>query len=190
MELYNYENVGFLTKYSKHLYLGCLALTAIVFLVLFVVALKKRGFFKKIFWLLIAGAATVALFVGSGLLRNYTSAANAIYNDYKRAYKEEKVSIVSGRVEGFGVATHSKSFTVDGVQFTVYSTKHEKFARSMTPILHYVYTEDGYSYSGTADQWLYKPEQCVILGNNQNLEIHYIEEDGEKRILYIKEISE
>ena len=33
------------------------------------------------------------------------------------------------------------------------------------------------------------PEKCVITGNGQNLEIHYLEEDGEKRILYIKELE-
>ena len=36
----------------------------------------------------------------------------------------------------------------------------------------------------------YVPENCVILGENQQLEIHYIEEFGQNRILYIKELSE
>ena len=48
MELFNYENVGFLTKYSNYLYWGCLALTAVVFFALVLVATGKYGFFKKL----------------------------------------------------------------------------------------------------------------------------------------------
>ena len=189
MELFNYENVGFLTKYSNYLYWGCLALTAVVFFALVLVATGKYGFFKKLLWFVIACATAAVLFVGSGWLRNYTAAANDVYNRYKEAYEKGEVHIVSGQVKDFTPAQHSKSFTLDEVKFTVYSATSGVHS-SGKPILYYVYTEGGYSYSGAAEQWFYKPEQCVILGENQRLEIHYVEEDGENHILYIKELSE
>ena len=100
-----------------------------------------------------------------------------------------EVKTVSGQVKDFAPAQHSKSFTLDGVEFTVYSTTSGVNSLGK-PILYYVYTEGSHTYSAFVDQWVYKPEKCAILGENQRLEIQYIEEDGENRILYIKELSE
>ena len=108
--------------------------------------------------------------------------------------------VISGKVEDFTPSTQSKSFTLDGVRFTIYSNNSVKKNRDPSesgPVLYYTYTE-AYTtyytttsqYGGTTTHTQYVPENCAILGENQRLEIHYIEEYGQNRILYIKELSE
>ena len=194
MVLFNYENIGFLSKYSQEIYYGCLAITAIVAIVMLIFAFKKRGFLKKIWGIFLAVVVGAGLYLGSGWLQGYTETANEIYKKYQKAYENGAVQIVTGKVEDFAEsdAYHKKTFTLNGVAFTVYSS-YVSTSLGGSPVLYYVYSEDSSFYtSGTSSSfghWTYVPEKCVITGNGQNLEIHYLEEDGEKRILYIKELG-
>ena len=191
MELFNYEDIGFLGKYSREIYIGCLAVTLIVTLVWLIVAFKKYGFFKKLIECVIALVVGGVLFVGSTWLHAYTKQTNEILEEYKTAYENGQVQTVSGKVENFTPsATMMKSFTINGVEFKIYASKHERFQGATEPRLYYTYSAGGFGYDFVFEQWMSTSENCVVLGDGQNLEIHYIEEDGEKYILYIKEITE
>ena len=112
-------------------------------------------------------------------------------------YDNGEYMTVSGKVEEFTPGTGYKSFVVDGVKFTIYSsnTVHQhRDAEEKGAVIYYTYTEDGYQYQYNSitqkQDTVYRPEECAILGDNQPLEIHYIEEYGQLRILYIKELVE
>lgn len=197
-ELFNFRNISFLAKYHEQIQIGCFILTAVVFLILFITMFKKRGFFKKFFRFLLAIVVAVAMLVGTNFLNIYTLSMNDVYNRYQRMYDASEVHIIQGRVENFTPASDHKSFTLDGVDFTVYPQGVAKPTEGTNGIiLYYTYSAAGTnttfvsSYTGdTRVLQTYKPEQCVILGNNQHLEIHYIEEDGENRILFIGELND
>ena len=203
MELFNYANIGAAAKYVDEIHLGCLIVTAVIFLISVLVSFIKdmysEGFvrFLRIVLRLIlsCGVAIGLLFITKTINNNLTD-MGTVYDKYTEMYETGECKIITGRVENFTPATTHKSFTVDGVSFTIYPAGYAKPSEGTNAVLYYTYSEAGVNYEGIyADGYwhsvkTYKPEKCVILGDNQYLEIHYVVEDGENRILYIKELSE
>ena len=194
MKLFSYKDIGALSKYSQEIFYGCLIITGIVAIVAIILSFKKRGFLKKVISLAVSAAVVCGLLWVSGYLKNHTAETYDMYNAYSAAYENGDVKILKGQVENFTPATASKSFRLCGVDFKIYPVGEAKPTSGTHVILYYTYSEahsDVHFNSGSALGYVttYTPEKCVILGDNQWLEIHYIVEDGENRILYIGEIE-
>ena len=184
MELFSYENIGWLLKYSQWIFLGILGIAAIIFIIGLVKTFKEIYTGEKV-WTLITTILIAGVFVFFGFgFNNYTKDVRKVYEKYQAAYENNEVLIASGAVENFTPATNSKSFTLGGVEFKIYAV-----VESSEPVIYYTYSEGQMQYSFIFEQIVYTPGECVVLGDNQKLEIHYIVEDGENHILYIKEIE-
>ena len=194
MKLFSYEDIGSLAKYSKEIFYGCLIFTGIVAIIALVFSLKRERFIGKIFCLILSVALVWGLLWVSEFLKNRTSEIYGMYVSYQEAYENGDVKIVKGQVSSFTPATESKSFSLDGVDFKVYPAGKAKPTEGTNVVLYYTYYEALTGIqpnSGSAFGYVktYTPEKCASLGDNQWLEIHYIVEDGENRILYIGEID-
>ena len=194
MKLFSYEDIGSLAKYSKEIYYGCLIITGIVAIIAIIVSLKRERVIGKIFCLAISVAVVAGLLWCSDFLQNRTVEIYDMYNTYNEAYEKGDVKIIKGQVKNFTPATESKSFTLEGVDFKIYPAGIAKPTEGTNVVLYYTYYEavsNVLPNSGSPTGYVqsYSPEKCVILGDNQWLEIHYILEDGENRILYIGEID-
>ena len=191
MKLFDYRDVAFLVKYSKEIFIGCIVITAIVFLIMVIKFFKRDILSDTIGDKILHLVITVLLVGGLGLVtwgvHKYTNSAGEIYASYNEAYENNQVKTVKGKVEDFTPATSSKSFTIEGVRFTIYEIN--SVVKANEAVLYYTYTNGSYEYSHLMENLIYKPGQCVILGDNQQLEVQYIEENGEKHILYIAELS-
>ena len=194
MKLFSYEDIGAFAKYSNEIYYGCLIITAIVALIALIVSFKRPGFFGKLLGLVISAAVVVGLLWVSDYLKGRSEQTYEMYVSYKDAYENGDVKVIKGQVSDFAPATEHKSFTLDGVDFVIYPAGTAKPTEGTNVVLYYTYSEASTSIhvnSGSPLGYVqsYTPEKCVILGDNQWLEIHYIVEDGENRILYIAEID-
>jgi hypothetical protein len=192
MKLFSFEDIGMLAKYSQIIYYACLIITAIAALVGIIMAFKNRGFVKKLLGLVVCAAVVCGLLWGSEYLRERTEETYEVYTSYKEAYENGEVQIVKGKVENFTPATKSKSFSLAGVKFKIYPMQVAEPTPGTRVILYYTYLDASVDLQLDSNSDLstnYRPEQCVILGDNHWLEIHYIVENGENRILYIGEID-
>lgn len=194
-KLFSYEDVGASAKYCDEIYIGCLIVTGIICLISLIIALRADGFFKKVFGIIVTVGIGFGLWWLSGFIQNRVTDIGEAYDRYNDAYENEEVIKISGTVTDFTPGTDYKTFTVDGVTFTVYPAGSE----NATPtdgnaILYYTYKPDKENVSFVKN-WSgnltsvksYTPEKCVIIGNGQKLEIHYIIENDEKHILFIGE---
>lgn len=197
MKLFSYEDIGAYAKYVNEIYYGCLIATGVICLIALIIALTRRNFFKRFLGIIITGAIGFGLWWGSGAFRDHNIEVNKMYDRYAQAYANNEVITIKGQVKDFTPATESKTFTLDGVKFVLHPAGLAKPTEGTNVILYYTYKEasvnsqfvqSGYGNSFTTVQ-TYSPEKCVILGDNQWLEIQYIVEDGENRILYIGEIA-
>ena len=196
MKLFSYEDLGAVSNYSNEIYIGCLILSAVIVIVAFIWAFKCYGAVKKILAFLLSCAIAVGLWYGCGAIKDYNIALGEVYARYKAAYENGEVMTVRGQVVDFIPATASKTFTVDGVTFKILPSKLAKPTEGTSVVMYYTYKEAhtnsnlvhnaGDYYSVVTS---YTPENCVILGDNQWVEIQYVFEDGENRILYIAEIE-
>lgn len=196
MKLFSYEDLGVVSNYSDEIYIGCLILSAIIVIATFIWAFKCYGTVKKIFAFLLACAVAVGLWYGSGAIKAYNIGIGEAYAHYKAAYENGEVMTVRGQVKDFTPSTTSKTFTVEGVKFVICSSKNAKPVAGLSVVMHYTYRDAQTNYNfvkGAGDYYTYvtsyTPESCVILGDNQWVEIQYVFEDGENRILYIAEIE-
>ena len=185
MVLYDYSDLGIFARYTKEIFWGCLGLIAILFIVGVIMSFCQRGFFKKLICLILCCGAAFGLYKGAAYLRSYNVEVNESYLAYKQAEENGEVKVISGKVENFAPYQKCKEFTLDGVQFKIYPTTVRT-----GPVRYYRYTPASSYYDATTKNSVYNAENCAVLGDNQRLEIHYIYEDGENRILYIKELSE
>ena len=192
MKLFSYEDIGMFAKYSQEIYYGCLAIVAIVALIGIIQSFRKRGFGKKILCFLLSVVVVCGLLWGSEYLRLRNEQIYDVYTSYKEAYESGEVHVVKGKVENFTPATQSKSFVLSDVSFKIYPKQVAKPTAGTKVILYYTYTDAALELHLDSNSDIstgYRPEKCVILGDNHWLEIHYIVEDGENRILYIGEID-
>ena len=207
MILYSYDNLTFFAKHSDTVLLGGRIFAGVLFLALFIASfVKKNGsrrLMKAIRYLIrvsVSAGLAITVLVGFSHINNRHRYINEDYQRYQEMYENGEVKTISGKVEDFTPATHSKSFTLDGVRFTIYSDRSYQQHRDPSengPGLYYKYTE-AYSYttttstgnSGFNTNTHYVAENCVILGENQHIEIQYVEEFGQNRILVVKELSE
>lgn len=185
MVLYDYSQLGFFAKYIDKIFLVMLGIIGVGLLVGIIWSFFRKGFFKKLLSLILCFAAAFGLYMGAKYIKSYNEDVNKIYLKYKEAEENGEVKVISGPVENFAPYQKYKEFTLDGVEFKV----HSSTARP-GPCRYYRYTPASSYYDSTTKNTIYNAESCAILGNNQRLEIHYIFEDGENRILYIKELSE
>ena len=207
MVLFNYENLSFFAKHSREIWIGGLIFAGVMLIVSLLVSFFKRNnssgivkFLRNTGRVILSFAVSAGIVVCFVLIWQRHQKINLAYERYTEMYENGEFKIVSGKVEDFTPASHSKSFTLDGVRFTIYSNNSYKQHRDPSedgPALYYCYTEaytTSYTttsqYGGTTTHTQYVPENCVILGENQMLEIHYVEEFGQNRILFIKELSE
>jgi hypothetical protein len=207
MVLFDYKQLSFFAKFAREIWIGGLILAAAVLIVSLICIFKKkyyaRSAFKKFFYyfsrIFLAVAVSVVIVIGFSHIKNRHALINEAYEKYTDMYESGKCKTVIGKVEDFTPYTHSKSFTVDGVYFKIYSNKSindSKDPSEKAPPIYYYYTEAYTTFhaftSGdhTNTDSRYVPEKCVILGENQPLEIHYVEEFGQNRILYIKELEQ
>ena len=206
MELFNYENLTFFAKYSHEIWIGGLILAGLMLFISLIVSFCKENNsegvvagLRVIVRLALSAAVVIGIVVAFSFLRTRHEKINETYLRYKEAYETGECRVIRGKVEEFSPATNSKSFTLDGVRFTVYSSSVVNEHRGPgedSPVIYYTYNEASHQTifqpgEGSMNaNTVYLPEDCVILGDNQRLEIHYIEEYGQNRILYIKEISE
>lgn len=185
MELFNYSYLNFITKHIDKIYIGCLIALGIGLIIGIIVSFLKETVFGKIFSLILTVAIIVGLYFGAGYLKSFNEDVNAEYLRCKALEDAGEFKVVKGRVEDFTPATKSKSFSIEGVEFKIYSTTTRG-----GPVLYYRYS-DAYAYYDTTSHLTHHyPEKCVILGDNQYLEIYYIFEEGENRIMKIIEIEE
>jgi hypothetical protein len=185
MVLYDYSDLSFFAKYTQEVYWGCLGIIAIALLIGIIWSFFREGFFKKLVCLVLCCAAAFGLYKGAEYLKSYNEAINESYLAYKEAEENGQVMVVSGKVENFAPFKTHKEFTLDGVEFKIYSSTTRG-----GPVRYYRYTPANSYYNATTHNTVYNAESCAVLGDNQRLEIHYIFEEGENRILYIKELSE
>ena len=196
MKLFSYEDAGLATKYVEETFIGCLVVSAVICLIALIVALRRETFWERLLGIVITCAIGVGLWFFSTDLRDSSIEKGEVFAYYNEAYENGEVLTVRGQVKDFTPATTSKSFTVDGVRFTIVPTRLAKPFEGTSVVMYYTYKEakeekelvktSGDFYSVVTS---YDPEECVILGDYQWLEIQYIVEDGENRILYIGEIS-
>ena len=194
MKLFSYEDIGSLAKYSKEIFYGCLIVTGIVAIAALIFSFTRERIIGKIFCLILSVAIVCGLLWCSDYLKGRTEEIYSMYITYNEAYENGDVKIIKGQIKDFTPATESKSFTLDGVDFKIYPAGVAKPTEGTKVVLYYTYYEavsNTLPNSGSPTGYVqsYSPERCVILGDNQWLEIHYIVEDGENRILYIGEIE-
>ena len=197
MKLFSYTDIGTYAKYVEEIYLGCLIATGVIGLILLIIALTRKNFFLRLLWIIITVAAVIGLLWCTNAFKNHNIDVNKMYDHYTQAYADGKVITIKGQVKDFTPATESKSFTLDGVKFVLLPSTLAKPPEGTNVIMYYTYKESStniqFVQSGTTNGFTtvqsYSPEKCVILGDNQWLEIQYIVEDGENRILYIGEIA-
>ena len=196
MKLFSYEDVGAAAKYVDEIFIGCLVVSAVICVIALIVALRRETFLGRFLGIVIACSIGVGLWFFSNSVKDNNIELGEAFVHYNEAYENGEVLTVRGQVEEFTPATTSKSFTVEGVRFTIVPTQLAKPLEGTSVVMYYTYKEASQDVdlvqrpSGTYSVVTsYKPEKCVILGDNQWIEIQYIVEDGENRILYIGEIS-
>ena len=207
MVLFDYKNLNIFAKHSYETWIGGIILAAVVFLVLiiraFAIENRSRGFKRKLRYfgrVLFAVAIPLVILVGFSHVKNRHALINEACDRYTEMYNNGECKIISGKVSDFTPMTNSKAFTLDGVRFIIYSDKTVNDHRDPSekaPVIYYFYTKSfSYTTSTTSSSGSintnthFVPEKCAILGDNQPLEIHYVEEFGQNRILFIKELSE
>ncbi len=202
MVVFDFKNISFAARNNKEIYLIGLGVIFIWAIVSIVLSFAKKnydgyrvGFFRKLCRLVVSCGLIAVLFIGNGHLRDSNFRTYEKYEKYVTAYQQNEIKKISGTVENFADYSAYKTFSMNGVEFKVRSAAD---ALSNRPegdsgnILYYTYQDASTTYNynvltNRADM-VYKPESCVI-GANQKLELHYIEEFGEKRILFIKELG-
>ena len=173
MKLFSYEDVGAAAKYVDEIFIGCLVVSAVICVIALIVALRRETFFGRFLGIVIACSIGVGLWFFSNSVKDNNIELGEAFVHYNEAYENGEVLTVRGQVEEFTPATTSKSV----VMYYTYKEASQDVDLVQRP---------SGTYSVVTS---YKPEKCVILGDNQWIEIQYIVEDGENRILYIGEIS-
>ena len=182
MKLFSYEDRNMINP--TLIYVILLVVSAVICVYLLIKALRRETFLGKFLGIVLTCAIGVGLWFLADYAREYRVEEREVYAHYKQAYENGEVVTVRGPVKNFTSTTTSKSFTVDDTHFTIVPIQDATPFEDTTVVMYYTYTEEHYSFFV-----IYKPEKCVIMGDNQWLEIQYIVEDGENRILYIGEIS-
>lgn len=183
--VYDYSQLGFFTKHTQEVFWVCLGIIAVAAVIGIIISFCKEGFFGKLFSLIITAAICVGLYYGAAYLRDYNISANESYLHYKQMEENGEVKVVSGTVEKYAKYSKHREFTLGGVEFKIYSNSERN-----GPERYYKYSNASSYYDATNHNTVYIQESCIITGDNQKLEIHYVFEEGENRILYVKELSE
>ena len=157
--LFDIINNGELWKWV--ISIGCF----LIGIALYIFLLRANGCLAMI--LLGIGGGLYLLFYNVFLAELPAMAENVpIYEHYVQLYDSGSYEVVTGAVEDFSALEDCRTFVIDGVEFKIYQQAEN------SPTVYYSYEK-----------------KCAITGTGQNLEIHYIVENGETRILYIKELT-